>query len=142
MISYIVQMESQTMEIVVSQAQGHIPVTIFHIKGDLSDEELLIAQTKKAVEEGTGNLLLDLTNVPYISSGGLRGLHAVWMLLRADTSEAGSKRVKEGIAQGTYRSRHLKLLNPSQSAQKALSVSGFDMFLEIHKRLQTALDSF
>jgi anti-anti-sigma regulatory factor len=130
------------MEIVVSQAQGHVPVTIFHIKGDLSDEALLVTQARQALAAGTQNLLLDLTDVPYISSSGLRALHAVWMLLREDTSEAGSKRVKEGIAQGTYRARHLKLLNPSQNAQKALSVSGFDMFLEVHKRLPAALDSF
>jgi anti-anti-sigma regulatory factor len=130
------------MEIVVSQAQGRVPVTIFHIKGDLSDEALLVTQARQALAAGTKNLLLDLTDVPYISSSGLRALHAVWMLLREDTSEAGSKQVKEGIAQGTYRARHLKLLNPSQNAQKALSVSGFDMFLEVHKRLPAALDSF
>jgi anti-anti-sigma regulatory factor len=130
------------MEIVVSQAQGRVPVTIFHIKGDLSDEALLVTQARQALAAGTKNLLLDLTDVPYISSSGLRALHAAWMLLREDTSEAGSKQVKEGIAQGTYRARHLKLLNPSQNAQKALSVSGFDMFLEVHKRLPAALDSF
>jgi anti-anti-sigma regulatory factor len=130
------------MEIVVSQAQGRVPVTIFHIKGDLGDEDILLARARQVLAAGTQNLLLDLADVPYISSGGLRALHAVWMLLREDTSEAGSKRVKEGIAQGTYRSRHLKLLNPSQNAQKALSVSGFDMFLEVHKRLPAALDSF
>lgn len=130
------------MEINVSEAQGRVPITIFHIKGDLSDEDLLVSQVKQALEAGTQNLVIDLTDVPYISSGGLRGLHIAWMLLREDTSEAASKNIRDGIAQGTYRSRHLKLLNPSKNAQKALTVSGYDMFLEIHKRLQAALDSF
>jgi anti-anti-sigma regulatory factor len=130
------------MEIVVSQAHGRVPITIFHIKGDLSDEELLISQAKGTIQAGTQNLLLDLSDVPYISSGGLRGLHAVWMLLREDTSEAASRSLRDGIAQGTYHSRHLKLLNPSKNAQKALTVSGYNMFLQIHQRLQAALDSF
>ena len=130
------------MEIIVSYEQGNVPITIFHIKGDLGDEEVLTAEARKAYENGTRNLVLDLTDVPYISSGGLRGLHSVWMLLREDTSEAGSKAIRTGIVQGTYRSRHFKLLNPSKNAQKALSVSGYDMFLEIHKRRQDALNSF
>jgi anti-anti-sigma regulatory factor len=141
-MSYTIHMERQTMEIDVSQAQGRVPVTIFHIKGDLSDENLLISRARQAVEAGAQNILLDLTDAPYISSGGLRGLHAVWMLLREDKSEAAWKSIREGIANGTYHSRHLKLLNPSRNAHKALTVSGYDMFLEIHKRLQAALDSF
>jgi hypothetical protein len=130
------------MKIIVSQVEGRVPITVFRLEGDLGDEELFVSEVKKAVAAGTENLLVDLTNVPYISSSGLRALHVAWMLLREDKSEAGSQRIKVGIAQGTYRSAHFKLCNPSQNAQKALSVSGYDMFLDIHKKLSDAVQSF
>lgn len=130
------------MDITVSQAQGTIPVTVFHINGDLSDEELLVAKAKEAYEAGSRNLLLDLSDTPYISSSGLRGLHMVWMLFREDKSESGDKAIRAGITQGSYRSRHFKLLNPSKSGAKALNVSGYDMFLEIHKNMKSAIASF
>ena len=130
------------MEVAVSQLEGKVPVTVLRIKGDLSDETVLIAEAKKVYENGARHLLLDLTDVPYISSGGLRGLHAVWMLFREDTSEAGNQAIKQGISKGTYQSRHFKLVNPSKNALKALTVSGYDMFLEVHKHVKDAVQSF
>lgn len=128
-------------DIAVSHEQGRVPVTVFHLQGDLSHEEPLQSRAKELYESGTRYLLLDLTDVPYISSAGLRGLHQVYMLLRNSADESDQD-VKQGIAAGTYKSPHLKLLKPSKHAAKALSVSGYDMFLEIHKDLASAVASF
>ncbi|MCA9872047.1 MAG: STAS domain-containing protein [Ardenticatenaceae bacterium] len=129
------------MEITTSEANGRFPVTIFHLKGDLMDEEPLQSQAQKAVAEGSRHILLDLEEVPYISSAGLRGIQAVFQLLQ-DSSGADSKAMRQGILAGTYRSPNLKLLNPSKNGMKALGVAGYDMFLEIHHDRQTAVDSF
>jgi hypothetical protein len=130
------------MKFDVSYEQGRVPVTVLRLEGDLGDEEAFVSEVKRLVAAGTEYLLVDLTQTPYISSGGLRSLHTVWMLLRGDTSEAGHKAIKQGILAGTYKSQHFKLLNPSKNALKALSVSGYDMFLEIHQRLDKAVASF
>ena len=130
------------MEIVVSQEHGRVPVTVFHLKGDLNWEEPLQSWAKEAYTEGTRNLLLDLTEVPYISSAGLRALHYIFMLLRTDAPGESDEAMKQGIAAGTFRSPHLKLLKPSKNAMKSLNIAGYDMFLEIHQHLKDAIASF
>ena len=55
------------METHISNEQGRVPVTVFHIKGeiDTNSYEQLQAQAKQAFEAGTRNLLLDLRAVYY-----------------------------------------------------------------------------
>lgn len=127
------------MEIKVSQKQGRVPVTVFHIEGDLTGEERLVGAAQKAYEAGARHVLLDMNHVPYVSSSGLRGLHALWNMLRGDVDD---NTVRQGITQGTYKSPYLKLCCLSQAAQKALALSGYDMFLEIHKSVDDAISSF
>lgn len=129
------------MEITTSQANGRFPVTIFHLKGDLMDEEPLYSEVTGAVTNGQRHLLLDLSEVPYISSGGLRAIHLVFQLLQ-EQSDEDREAIKRGIVAGTYSSPYLKLLNPSKNGAKALTLAGYDMFLEIHKDKKTAVNSF
>lgn len=129
------------MEITTTQANGRVPVTIFHLKGDLADEEPLQSTAADAVATGTRYVLLDLSEVPYISSAGLRAIQLLFQMLQ-ENSDADGEAMKRGIAAGTYKSPHLKLLNPSKNAAKALSVSGYDMFLEVHRDGQAAIDSY
>lgn len=129
-------------DIDISHEQGRVPVTVFHLKGDLNNEEPLQSKAQEIYKTGMRHLILDLSDVPYISSAGLRALHQVYMLLRSDSANDNDQDVSKGIRAGTYKSPHLKLLKPSQNAVKALSVSGYDMFLEIHKTLADAVASF
>jgi anti-anti-sigma factor len=130
------------MEIVVTQEEGRVPVTVFQLKGDLANEEPLRSQATEAYEAGTRNLILDLSDVPYITSSGLRAIHYLFDLLRSDSPEESDQAVRKGIASGQYKSPHLKLVKPSKNAAKALSISGYDMFLEVHKNKKEALASF
>jgi len=132
------------MEIAVSQEKGRVPVTVFHVKGDITVEsyERLQQQAEAAVQAGTCDLLLDLTDVTYVSSAGLRAIHQIFNLLRRDQSEERDQAVRTGVRDGTFHSPHLKLLNPSPNVLGTLKLSGFDMFLEIHSNLREAVDSF
>jgi anti-anti-sigma factor len=130
------------MEIAVSQAQGRVPVTVFRLKGDLANEQPLESTARQAYESGTRYLLLDLSDVPFISSAGLRALHVIYTMLRQKQGEESDRAVQEGIRAGTYRSPHLKLLKPSRNARRALSVAGYDMFLEIHEEYNQAIAAF
>jgi hypothetical protein len=50
--------------------------------------------------------------------------------------------MKKGLMDGTFKSPHFKLLNPSPAALETMRVMGFDMFLEIHRNLKDAVASF
>jgi hypothetical protein len=130
------------MKIDVSHEQGRVPVTVFHIKGDLIEGEALEARAQQAFEDGMRYLLLDLREAPFISSWGLRALHHIYMLLRSDAPDESDEIVRPGLRDGTYKSPHLKLLKPSQTAMKVLSMAGYDMFLDIHQDLKEAITSF
>ena len=130
------------MDIVVSHEQGRVPVTVFHLKGPFVWDEEILAQAQKAFEAGTRNILLDLTEVSYMSSQGLRALHSIYTLLRTDAPSESNAAVSAGVSAGTYTSPHLKLLKPSKSVAEVVRISGYDMFLEIHQDFKKALASF
>lgn len=128
------------MEIAVSQEQGKVPVTVFKVVGNLTSESELQEQAKKAHASGVHYILLDLSEVPYLSSAGLRALHFIFSLLR--THGASDEEAKAGITSGTYLSPNLKLYKPTKHVLEVLKMSGYDMFLEIHTNFEKAIASF
>jgi hypothetical protein len=130
------------MDVTISQAQGRVPVTIFRITGAITDNQELEARAQAAYDGGARNILLDLTEVPYMATAGLRALHAIYTLLRTDTPEESDEATRAGIAAGTFVSPHLKLLKPTPHVQEVLKAAGYDMFLQIHRDLDQAIASF
>jgi anti-anti-sigma factor len=132
------------MEITVSQEQGRVPVTVFHIQGDIDAQtyEQLEAQVRQAIQDGTHYLLLDMSQVRYVSSYGIRGLSDIFTLLRDAEHGEGDAAISKGVREGSFKSHHLKLLNPTSQVMKVLTTSGMDMFLDIQKDHRQAIDSF
>ncbi len=128
------------MQIRTSTHTGRVPVTVFHLEGDLDMEshEQLQQQAAAAYEAGSRYMLLDLSKVKFMSSSGLRAVYQIFTMLRGES--AGE--VRSEIAAGTYHSPNLKLLKPSARVAQVLASAGFDMFLEIHSDLEAALESF
>ena len=129
------------MDISSWQESGQIPVTILQLKGDLTAEEQLVDKAQAVFQEGARDIILDLGGVPYISSAGLRAIHVIYMLLRSADPQDEETAVR-GIARGTYKSPHLKLVKPSRNGLKALTTSGYDLFLDIHDSIPKAVASF
>jgi hypothetical protein len=77
-----------------------------------------------------------------VDSGGLRAIHTIYKLLRSEATGESEPAVRQGIAAGTYKSQHLKLLKPNGHVMQALKMAGFDMFLEVHSNLKKAVASF
>lgn len=132
------------MNIVTEQKVGRVPVTIFHIEGEVTAafSRDLQQQADDAYAAGTRDILIDLTRVPFMDSGGLRAIHYIYKLLRNETTEESERSVRKGIAAGTYKAQHLKLLKPNDNVMQALKMAGFDMFLEVHSNLKKAVASF
>ena len=132
------------MEISVSNKQGKVPITVFHVRGDIdvNSYEQLQDQARKAYEAGTRNLLLDMSQVGYVSSAGIRALNNIFGLLRTDAPDESDEAIRKGLSAGTFKSPHFKLVNTNQRVTEALSTAGVDMFLEFHHDLDSAIASF
>jgi anti-anti-sigma factor len=130
------------MELSVSQEQGRVPVTVLHVKGNIDSTSYQEFQSyaEKLLANGTKDLLVDLHEVPYTSSAGLRALNQIYNKLRANTEDSST--VSKGVSAGTYKSPHLKLLSPSARVLETLKMSGFDMFLDIAHNLKAAVALF
>jgi len=66
----------------------------------------------------------------------------LFTMLRGDTPAESDAAMKQGLRDGTFKSPHLKLVNPTRHVREVLSMAGLDMFLEIHPNLKDALASF
>ncbi len=134
------------MEIKVSTEQAGVPVTVMHVDGNIDSAtyENFKAKADEAINGGARYILVDLSHCPFVSSAGLRALHGLFNTLRSLHPDANlsEEEIKKGIAAGTYKSPHLKLLNLSKETKTAFELSGFDMFIETFTNMKTALASF
>jgi anti-anti-sigma factor len=121
------------IKIEIVQEQARVPVTIFRLADriNLGNAEHLEEKAREAFANGVRYLLIDLTNVPSITSAGLRTLQIIYKLFETGVSSGISRR-----------STCLKLLNPTPELRRMLSLSGFDLFFDIYDNQQEALLSF
>lgn len=132
------------MEIKVSTEQGKVAVTVLHVDGNLDSATYQAFQSKaeELIKGGARHMLVDLSHAPFVSSAGLRALHSIFNQLRGLTPDMSDEDMRKGINAGTYKSPHLKLLNPSTETKTTLNMAGFDMYLEIHSDMRAAVASF
>lgn len=134
------------MQIKTFTEKGEVLVTVMHVDGniDSSTYEAFQSKADELVNDGAHYILVDLTHTPYVSSAGMRALQHIYEKLRAryPDSDVGKEDVKQGIRAGTYKSPHLKILNPSKETAKTFEISGFDMYIEIFTDKAEAIASF
>jgi len=132
------------MEVTVMQEQGRIPVTVLQVAGktDSASADEFQKKIMEVIDAGARYLVLDLSKVPYMSSAGLRVLQEVFSKLRSLSASESDKDMYRQIADGSYKSPHLKLLNPTKEVLEVLKMSGFDMLVSIENDLKKAVASF
>jgi anti-anti-sigma factor len=132
------------MDIKVTKEAARVPVTVMHVSGnvDSSTYEAFQAKADELMKGGTRYLLVDLEQVPLITSAGLRALNTIFTRLRELTPDVSDEDMRHGINAGTYKSPHLKLLKPSKASTVALEHSGFSLFIESFSDAKEALASF
>ena len=136
------------MEIIISQNQDTSPVTVMQLRGALdgSSYEAFITEAEELYKAGTRNLLLDMSELEFLSSAGLAALHRVARVLRGDdraTMEEGWSAVRAmGRDSDSGFQEHMKLLNPSENIESVLDTVGFKAFFEIYTDLEQALAAF
>ena len=136
------------MDITVKQMQGSVPVTLLQTHGDLdaSNYQDLIAKGKEVYEAGARNILLDMSDTPFMGSSGLAALHSLALLVRGDELpdlESGWNVFHEiDRDRDSGLQKHIKLLNPQPQVDRTLEMTGLKQFFEVHTDLETAIASF
>ena len=136
------------MEITVFTQEGKVPVTVVKPRGDIdaSNYADLVTKVEALVKGGAQDFVIDLSDVPFMSSAGLAGLHTLAMMLRGEqliNPEAGWAVFKSmDRSRESGMQKHIKLLNPQEGVAVTFEKAGFTLFFEVFKDLQTAVASF
>ena len=136
------------MDIIISQNQDSSSVTIMQLQGALdgSSYQHFIDEAQKLYDAGTRNLLLDMSELTFLSSAGLAGLHRIARVFngedRATMEEGWSAIHAMGKERDSGFQKHVKLLNPSEKMLDVLDTVGFKTFFEIFTGTDAALAAF
>lgn len=135
------------MELTVTKAQGKVPVSVIKIKGDLDASSYLelVKAAQELYDAGVQDLLLDMTDLAFISSAGLASLHIITKLFRGEKSDTTDgwntfKEIDRNRDSGLQ--KHIKLFNPSADVDNVLDTVGFKQFFEVFTDFDVALQSF
>lgn len=136
------------MEITVSTQQGSVPVTVVQPHGDVdaSNYAELVSKIESLQKDGAKDFLLDLSDVPFMSSAGLVALHSIANMLRGEkvadvqAGWAALKSIDRSREAGLQ--KHVKLLNPQQYVAETFEKAGFTQFFEVFTDVKTAVAAF
>lgn len=136
------------MTIKLEQTKGNAEIILISVQGNLdaSNYQELITSGKRALEEGAKHLIIDMSDMPFMSSSGLMALHSISLLVRGKEPvdpefgwEAFSAIDRD---RGSEIQKKITLLNPQPQIVRTLEVSGMKEFFEIHTELDSAIESF
>jgi anti-anti-sigma factor len=110
----------------ISQAQGKVPVTVFHIQDriNLGNATELEKIAKDAYANGMRDLVIDLTKAPSITSAGIRSLVVIYKMLATDDK------------------KHCKLAGVPPQVREVLEIAGITETIEIYDTVDEAVASF
>ena len=110
----------------ISQAQGRLPVTVFHLpdRVNLGNFAELEESAKEAYNNGMRDLVMDLGQTVSLTSIGIRAVVVIHKMLATD---------------GT---KHLKVAAPMPYLREMLDVSGVTQYIEIYDTVDEAVASF
>ena len=136
------------MEISFSQNQNTPDVGIMKLQGALdgSSYEYFITEAQKLYDTGIRNLLLDMSELNFLSSAGIAALHRIARVFRGEdrtTMEEGWSAI-HAIAKdhNSGSQAHIKLLNPGENILAVLDTVGLQAFFEVFTDIHPAMASF
>jgi anti-anti-sigma regulatory factor len=136
-------MEMKTM------TAGEMPATaVLTLDGELDASNYLdvIDRVRQLYQGGVRHLVIDLTDLRFLSSSGLVALHSAALIMRGDeppSPELGWSAF-HNIASDVERGFEscCKLVNPQGRVLRSLEMTGFNNFLEIFDDTNSAVNSF
>ena len=132
------------MEIKVSTENARVPVTVMNISGNIDSITYQEFQVKaeELITNGARYVLINMADVPYISSAGLRSIHNIFNKMRSLNKDVNDDELRQKMNTGSYKSPYIKVANLSSNIKEVFELSGFETYIEIHEDLNKAIASF
>ena len=128
------------MDITVTLQQVNEPVAIMRLQGsiDASNFVQIVDKAQEIYQNPARNLILDLSEVPSISSTGLAAIHKIALLY----SGVPDQMKHPDLTHNSNARKHVKLLSPQPDVEKTLETAGLKLFFKVFRDLDSALQSF
>jgi len=134
------------MEIEVSIHEAQEPVAVMRIKGkiDASNFVEIINQSQEIYKKPVHNLILDLSEVPLISSAGLVAIHKISLMYSGGQQEVEQegKETRPDFTHNANARKRVKLLSPQPGVDQILEMAGLKLFFKVFYDLESAIQSF
>ena len=132
------------MEITTTIENVKFPITIIHVNGDIDSttSQAFKSKIEELISDGARHILVNLSNVPFISSAGLRAIHIIFNQLRTLHKDVDDDVLRKNMSAGIYKSPYLKVANLSPKLKEVFELGGFDTYIEIHSDINNAVNSF
>lgn len=122
-------------------------IAVIQLHGAMNGK-MLVAEAQKLYDAGTRNLVLDMSELTFISSAGLSALHHIALVYRGEgqptfkEDRSAIHAMRDERESGFQLQENVKLFNPSEAIQDVLDVVGFKAFFEIFTDLDAVIASF
>lgn len=136
------------MEMTSSTVTDSPKIVILNLDGELDASNYLdvIERVRQLYGEGARHLVIDLSDLKFLSSSGLVSLHSAALIMRGDeppNPELGWSAfhsIASDVEQGFETC--CTLVNPQGRVRKTLEMTGFNTFLQIFDDVDAAVRSF
>lgn len=122
---------------------GSEPIAIMRLIGeiDASNFILLSDKAQELYMNPARRLIIDLSEVPGISSTGLAAIHKI-ALVYSGVPHTIQENVNPDFTHSSNARKYVRLVNPQPGVDKALESAGLKLFFKVFKDLDSALASF
>jgi anti-anti-sigma factor len=128
------------MNITVDVKQARQLVAIMRPQGDIDASNFvqIVDKAREIYENSARNLILDLSEVPNITSTGLAAIHKIALLY----SGVAEEKAHPDFTHNSNARKFVKLLSPQPAVDKSLETAGMKLFFKVFHDLESALNSF
>ena len=128
------------MNITVDVKQARQLVAIMHLQGDIDASNFVqvVDKAREIYENPARHLIIDLSEVPNITSTGLAAIHKIALLYSGVVEEKSHP----DLTHNSTARKFVKLLSPQPGVDKALETAGLKLFFKVFDDLESALNSF